>query len=195
MWIFRTFRAVVCIARNLPFLNFFVDSFLFGNTFDLLLTGCFSFFLLEICMSAVRLQPAPNPNQLPYAPRRCKRINPWEHCAACVVIDGSQFLVQNELRQVGCCGNNPCDSQDQQVIDTIISIANTLPANAANEEYRYLCYRHLVCIDGFGQPIPGDTRLLLNCCIIHQVRCTWPSPIDQYRGHRTIEGYEPITTQ
>ena len=145
-------------------------------------------------MSATREQQIPeDPNNAgPVNNRACARTQ--GHCLSCPVIVNSPFLCVDELRRIGCCGNTPCDIIHPTILDTLRFIPTTnIHPYAPPGSFRYAAYRHLVCLDGFGvQSLTDPQRLILNCCIIHRVRCTWPSPTVEYTGHVTTAGFLPI---
>lgn len=126
---------------------------------------------------------------------RCKHED--HHCTSCTALIASPYLLGTERRTVGCCHNSDaddCHAWLQQVQDVLdIVRAQGHPTAAA---HRFACYQRLVCVESFGISNPDadvdDPRLLLDCCILFRVRCTWPSPTGNYTGHEDVNGYAPI---
>jgi hypothetical protein len=146
-------------------------------------------------MAAAREQNIPeDPNAAPVVNNRvCAHAN--NCCTTVPVLINSPYLCDDELRRIGCCGKFPCDITSPLLLACLQYIPNTqIPPYAPPNQFRFAAYRHLVCVDAFGEVNPADPqRRILNCCILHRVRCTWPSPTAQYTGHVTIAGYLPIT--
>lgn len=112
------------------------------------------------------------------------------HCVGCAALIGSPYLSNDERRRVGCCRNG--DDCHAFRLEVTTAIRSAIDSNLTVAQARYHCYRHLVLNENFGTPIPQDPegRLLLDCCILFRVRCTFPSPTGQYTGHRDLNGFK-----
>ena len=169
--------------------------FLCAFTFSLLASSVFvNPFFVGCCMSATLIDLHPgDPKQTPPNDRLCARTD--RHCPSCpILLANSSYLHLSEIRRVGCCGQTRCHIVHPTLAATLQLIPNLpqCPPTSSNRRFRYYAYRHLVCHNGFGRANPNDgRRVFLSCCILHRVRCTWPSGTGGYTGHVETNGYVP----
>jgi hypothetical protein len=118
------------------------------------------------------------------------------HCEVCPTIENSPYLQDGEYKRHGCCGRvDDClafpDDNDEELLDDCLR-QNSI--HTTNESKRYHFYRdwYRVCEDKDLLPARSDTtntdrglikRYLWPSCVLHRVRCTWPSP--------TYTGFQP----
>lgn len=107
------------------------------------------------------------------------------HCPTCRILPTSDWLKDNELALHGCCGREVCDAyhpvEQQDLLAPILDRA--IVQGEDNEARRHYVYRAWCTVatregllpDRFSYTSDNKIRYRWSSCILHRVRCTYPS--------------------